>query len=48
MAWVERHRSALRRDYLRFAGAAGMLLVATVLVAVVHAPSARFIQKLVS
>jgi len=48
MAWVEKHRSALRKDYLRFAGAAGMLLVATVLVAVVHAPSARFIQKLVS
>lgn len=46
LAWIERHRSALRRDYLRFAGAAGMLLAATVLVAVVHAPSARLMQKL--
>jgi len=47
LAWVERHRSALRRDYLRFAAAGSLLLVATVLAAVVHAPSARLIQNLI-
>ena len=46
LAWIERHRTELRKDYLRFAGAGGMLLVATVLVAVVHVPGARLIQKL--
>ncbi len=47
LAWVERHRSAMRRDFLRFAGASCLLLAATVLAALVHAPGARLIQGLI-
>jgi polysaccharide chain length determinant protein (PEP-CTERM system associated) len=46
MAWVERHRELLRQDYLRYAAAAGTLLVATVLVSAIHDTGARFVQRL--
>jgi polysaccharide chain length determinant protein (PEP-CTERM system associated) len=48
LAWVERHRATLRRDYLRYAAVTGLLLVMTVLVALVHEPGARLVQRLVS
>jgi hypothetical protein len=46
LAWVERHRSMLKRDYLHYAVAGGMLLAMTLLVTFVHEPGARFVQRL--
>jgi len=48
LAWVERHRSMLRRDYLRYSVAAAALLTVTVLVALVHEPGARLVQRILS
>ncbi|MGE0388380.1 MAG: XrtA system polysaccharide chain length determinant [Gammaproteobacteria bacterium] len=46
LAWVERHRATLRRDYLRYAVAGGTLVVMTVLVTFVHDSGARLVQRL--
>lgn len=46
LAWVERHRATLRRDYLRYAAAGGILIVMTALVTFVHEPGAKLVQRL--
>jgi polysaccharide chain length determinant protein (PEP-CTERM system associated) len=46
LAWVERHRSALRGDYLRYVAAGGLLIATTALVTVIHDTGARLVQKL--
>lgn len=46
LAWVERYRSMLRRDYLRYAIAGSMLIIATALITFVHEPGARLVQRL--
>ncbi|HEU0225987.1 MAG TPA: XrtA system polysaccharide chain length determinant [Steroidobacteraceae bacterium] len=46
LAWVERHRSMLRRDYLRYSVAGGLLGAATLLAAAIHEPGARIVQRL--
>ncbi len=48
MAWVERHRSLLRRDYLRYFAAVGMLLAMTATVVLVHGPGSRLVQRVLS
>jgi polysaccharide chain length determinant protein (PEP-CTERM system associated) len=46
LAWVERHRAALRRDYLRYAIAGGALIVVTGVVTFIHEPGSRLLQRL--
>lgn len=46
LAWIERHRSALRRDYLRYATVGGLLILATGLITVMHEPGSRLVQRL--
>lgn len=46
LAWVERHRASLRRDYLRYAMAGGLLIFVTGIVTFVHEPGSRLVQRL--
>jgi polysaccharide chain length determinant protein (PEP-CTERM system associated) len=46
LAWIERHRMSLRRDYLRFAAVSGLLILATGLITVMHEPGSRLVQRL--
>jgi polysaccharide chain length determinant protein (PEP-CTERM system associated) len=48
MAWLERHRTALKRDYLRYAAATVLLFLTTAVVIVMHAPVSHAVQQLVS
>jgi polysaccharide chain length determinant protein (PEP-CTERM system associated) len=48
LAWVDRHRSALKREYLRYAVGAGLLIAFAVVVTVVHEPGSRIVQRLIS
>jgi len=48
LAWVERHRAMLRRDYLRYSVAAALLLTVSVVVALIHEPGARLVQRILS
>ena len=47
-AWLERHRVMLRRDHFRYAAFAGLLVVMTGLVAIIHGPGSRLLQRLMS
>lgn len=46
LAWIERHRAMLRADFLRFAGAAGLLVLLTGATVVAHEPGVRLVQRL--
>lgn len=48
LAWLERQRAMLKRDYLRYAAYAGSLLVMAVVLTLIHEPGSRFIQRLLS
>jgi polysaccharide chain length determinant protein (PEP-CTERM system associated) len=48
LAWAERHRAALKREHLRYVAVAGLLIVVTVVVTVVHEAGSRFVQQLMS
>lgn len=46
LAWVERHRSLLQRDFLRYVAAGGILVLLSALVTYVHEPGAKLMQRL--
>jgi polysaccharide chain length determinant protein (PEP-CTERM system associated) len=46
LAWVERHRAMLRRDYLRYSIAGGLLMFVTGVVTIIHEPGSRLLQRL--
>jgi polysaccharide chain length determinant protein (PEP-CTERM system associated) len=48
LAWVQRHHSARRREYLGYAAIAGLLVVVTALVTLAHEPGSRLVQSLIS
>ncbi len=47
IAWVEKHRARLYREYVKFAVAAGLLVVASAAILLAHGPGARFVQGLI-